>query len=63
MGLQEQLDDILRPPGDPPAASRKKHFGAKPELWDTWIKLNGDGKGLTNGLAELKVHCIARSSL
>jgi len=53
MGLQEQIDDILRQPGDRPVTSRRKTFGAKPRLWDTWIELDG-GKGAVDEFAEIK---------
>ena len=60
MGLQEQLDDILRQPGDRPVASRRKTLGAKPRLWDTWIKQDG-GKDTVNEFAEIKVSWVGRS--
>lgn len=58
MGVQEQLDDLFRQPGGPPGASRRKNFGAKPKLWNTWINLDDAGNGLVNDLAEIKVRCI-----
>jgi len=54
MGLQDQLDDIFRQPADSPGASRRKNFGAKPKLWDTWIKQDDEEKGTVNQLAEIK---------
>jgi hypothetical protein len=59
MGLQEQLDDLFRQPGGTPGASRRKNFGAKPKLWDTWIELDDRGKGPVNELAGIKVRCVA----
>lgn len=54
MGLQEQLDDVFRQPGDAPVASRRKNFGSKPKLWDTWIRLDDGGKDSVNELASIK---------
>ena len=62
MGLQEQFDDILHQPGDRPVASRRKTFGAKPRLWDTWIEQDG-GKDTVNEFEEIKVRCIGHSLL
>lgn len=53
MGLQGQFDDILHQPGDRPVASRRKTFGAKPRLWDTWIQQDG-GKGAVDEFTEIK---------
>ena len=58
MGVQDQLDDLFRQPGGPPGTSRRKNFGAKPKLWDTWINLDGAGNRSVNELAEIKVRCI-----
>ena len=44
-------------------ASRRKTFGAKPKLWDTWIKPDDGGKDSVRELAEMKVRSIAHSSL
>lgn len=63
MGLQGQLDDIFRQPGDPAGASRRKTLGAKPKLWDAWIKPGDGEKDSVHELAEMKVRRIARSSL
>jgi len=55
MGLQDQLDDILRQPGDLPGAPRGRNFGAKPKLWDTRIKLGDQERSSVNELADIKV--------
>lgn len=60
MRLEQQFDDILRQPGDAPGTSRRRHFGAKPKLWDTWVKLDEE-RNSTNELAAIKVCCISRS--
>ncbi|KAF9781578.1 hypothetical protein BJ322DRAFT_1212958 [Thelephora terrestris] len=54
MQLQEQFDEIFRPPGDTPGASRKRNFGAKPKLWDTWIRLDDLQNSPTGELADIK---------
>lgn len=59
MQLQEQFDEIFRPPGDTPGASRKRNFGAKPKLWDMWIRLDNLQNRPADELADIKVslHC------
>jgi hypothetical protein len=59
--FQEQFDDIFRQPGDAPGASRRRNFGAKPKLWDTWVRLDDEEKDSVNELADIKVGCIALS--
>ena len=61
MRLERQFDDIFRQPGDTPGTSRRRHFGAKPKLWDTWVKLDGEEKSSANELAAIKVRCVSRS--
>ena len=59
--LEEQFDEIFRQPGDTPGTSRRRNFGAKPKLWNTWVKLDEKEKDSTNELAAIKVCCISRS--
>jgi hypothetical protein len=63
MHLQEQLDDIFRPPRDAPGASKKRNFGAKPKLWDARIVLDDLQNNPVDDLADIKVRCIIRYSL
>lgn len=58
MGLQGQLDELFRQPGDSPGTPKRKNFGSKPKLWDTWINPDDGGKGSVNELAEIKVRWI-----
>jgi len=60
MRLEQQLGDIFRQPGDAPGTSRRRHFGAKPKLWDTWVKLGEEERSSTNELAAIKVCCVSR---
>ena len=61
MRLEQQLDDIFHQPGDAPGTSRRKHFGSKPKLWDTWVKLGEEERSSSNELSAIKVRCISRS--
>lgn len=63
MQLQEQLDDIFRPPRDAPGTSRKRNFGAKPKLWDTRIRPEGLQNTPVDDLVDIKVRRITRCLL
>lgn len=63
MGLQEQLGEIFQHPGDTPGVPKRKNFGAKPKLWEAWIKLDDGGKDSVHEYANIKVSSIARFSL
>jgi len=59
MQLQEQLDDIFRPPRDTPGTSRRRNFGAKPKLWDTWVRLEDPQNNPVNDWADIKPLSVA----
>jgi hypothetical protein len=52
--LQGQFDDVFRLHGGPPESSRRKKFGAKPEVWDTWIEPDDEEKDSAGELADIK---------
>jgi hypothetical protein len=56
--LQGQFDDVFRLHGGPPESSRRKKFGAKPEVWDTWIEPDDEEKDSAGELADIKVSCL-----
>jgi len=58
--LEQQFDDIFQQAGGTPGMSRRRHIGAKPKLWDTWVKLDEEEKDSKNELADIKVCCIFR---
>lgn len=55
MQLQEQFDDVFRQAGDLPGAPRRRNFGAKPKLWDTWISPDDLQNNPANELVDIKV--------
>lgn len=59
MQLQEQFDDIFRPPRDARRASRKRNFGAKPKLWETWIRPDNQQNDSVKELADIKPLSVA----
>lgn len=61
MRLEDQFDEMFRQPEDAPTTSRRKNFGAKPNLWDTWVKLDDEERDSVNELANIKVCCTLRS--
>jgi len=54
MELEEHLGDIHRQPRDTPGASRKRNFGAKPKLWDMWIRQDDLQNRPADELADIK---------
>ena len=58
MQLQEELNDIFRQPRDAPGPSRKRNLGAKPKLWDAWIRPEDLQKDPGYEFADIKVCCV-----